>query len=1213
MEKEYGERVWRKSRMGKYLLFIISFWGIQSVVVGNIILNEIMPCNVSTQMNDLQNYTGWVELYNSTESPINIDGYSFINEYQNSSGETILATWVVPESLSVPAGGYTLIYFDEEAGTNHASYKLETAGAKLILQDAFGTEIDRLSYDVMYPHVSWGKKGYDVGYLTYPTPNAENAAYCKNKMRVAAPTFSRTPGYCESPTSVTLQSITGGAEIYYTLDGSEPTEKSTKYTGAINITKTTVIRTRAYHPSYILSEIKTGTYIFMDTYHQSCNGFTVPIISISTNSDNFFGDMTGIYVKGRNGITSGSSCDPDKANYNQDWKRPINFEYIVDGKQVVSQELDAAVMGGCSRRYEQKSLKLSASNKMGNNKIVGVDGSYYDFFPHKKPGMIYKSLQLRNNGNDYELQRIRDGFIQSLIKGRMDVDYQGYQPAAFYINGEYWGHIDLRERTNKDFVYTNYGLSEDEIDLLELSNTPGDEADAAGNFSASAGTTDAYKELLVISKEGIDQPGYYEKMNRLMDMNEYLDYQILEQYAVNTDWPGNNTKIWREKETGRFRWIVYDTDFSFGIYPNSENLTDATTNMLSLCLDGNPSNFSSKEPWMRELFKTLMSNEEIRQKFLEKNILHLGTTFNTERVKGVLDSLRTLLAGELCAHWKRFYQQHYDGSMDDFAAQRTDIVYNHLRSYYNEKFNAGLGSLVNLTISSNIPNADFIINGERLNASSFSGKYYQNRNLVVQPVAPVGYKFKNWNQESSSVSADLLDQNTEWTYYDKDHEPANTNDVKWNQSGYDDQDWNRGSGGFGYPENNTHTVVLDYGPDSANKYLTAYFRTTFNVSDLDQMDKIQATVTYDDGFVLYLNGKEIKRVNMGEGEVTYESLASTYANDDVSTFEISKDDLVAGLNIIAVEMHQNQSGSSDLTFKMNLSAMVNSSSSLNNAFNGTLTGTTELVATFERISYQSPSLRINELCVSNGSESGVDNGYGVYADWIEIYNAGDQSVDLAGMYLIHEEGIDKTEYVFPSTNPMETTILPGKHKVIWADKSVWQGALHTNFKLSAKSATTITLAQKNDRGVLQNIDIVEYEISIHEKNESYGRVVDGDDYWTVFPYCSVLNAPLSTPGEANGTMKCEESTVGVEEFLTEENDVSVKLYPNPAKSDLNIKVETKGNYSVQIVDINGRLIESRQNVSEDLTTFNVEGYMTGIYIVKIVTEEKVYQERFIRY
>jgi hypothetical protein len=221
--------------------------------------------------------------------------------------------------------------------------------------------------------------------------------------------------------------------------------------------------------------------------------------------------------------------------------------------------------------------------------------------------------------------------MQSLTEGKMDIDHQAYQPVAYFINGKYYGQMDLRERTNKDYIYTNYGLKDDEIDLLEISK---------GKVEATEGSSNAFDTLMAKS-DNYDAENYYEEMNRLMDMNEYMDYQIFEQYIVNTDWPSNNTKVWRSIDNGRFRWIVYDTDFGFGLYGDGgNNHTSVNTNMLLFAMGegdhfnwGNGTETSSGftapvdgDIWKVKLFRNLMKNKEFKEKFLNKFLIHLGTT-----------------------------------------------------------------------------------------------------------------------------------------------------------------------------------------------------------------------------------------------------------------------------------------------------------------------------------------------------------------------------------------------------------------------------------------------------------------------------------------------------------------------------------------------------------------------------------------------------------
>ena len=1138
-----------------------------------LVLNEMMPCNVSTVLNEYQNYTGWIEIYNDSESPVNLEGYIFTNEYLK-SGVLNVQSWTVSNNVTIPAYGYELFFFDEQHGEKHATYKIETEPGSLKLIDSARKKVSELNYQKMLPHVSWGKFGSKEGYLFKPSPGEANADGLVTLLRAQNPSFSTAPGFYTSTIYLSLQSEPG-ATVYYTTNGSEPTEQSTLYSSPIAISQTTVIRARAYRNNVIMSEIVTGSYIFNQDskgtdYHSPCGGFTVPVVSISTAPDYFFGNQSGIYV-----------------HYSQDWKRPVNVEYFVNNEQVISQELDAAITGAYSRYYEQKSLKLTASKKLGNNKIP------YDFFP-VKPDNEYKSLLLRNGGNDCETSRIRDGFIQTLMQGWMNVDYQAYRPVALYINGEYWGQMSMMERSNKDFVYSNFGLSEEDIDLLKI---------VVGEASPSSGNANAYYYMLDQAKIGTTSPGYYEKMNRLMDMDEYIDYYIFQQYIVNTDWPGNNMKAWRAKNDGRFRWIVFDTDFGFVLNPGYG--CDVNVNMIDFCLKQGHWTYTGERTV--ELYKNLMENETFRQKFLNKTIIHLGTTFTPSRVNSVLDSVYTEAASEICAHWKRFSGWDQGPLSHDFGNQRAGKVYDHLKDYF------GLGALVNLSISANIPTADFIMNGDRLNTSKYNGKYFNNMDLNILPVAPAGYAFISWNISSSAANESLLDTNTAWRYYYEGNQPAGN----WYESAYDDSAWDTGSDKFGYDTNNfrTYNVTLDYGGNPAEKYVTAYFRSSFTISDLSTMEEIQGNLLYDDGVVLFINGKEVQRINMPAGAISYETFAANLVNRDLEeSFTIDKSYLQNGMNTIAVEVHQINRESSDLTFKLDLSATIISDSenvsSFIHTFNTTVTEDINLIAIFEKSDYVQPALFINELCASNSKQSGFHNEYGIYADWIEIYNAGDIAVDLAGMYLT-EDGKQVT-YQFPSNNPFETTILPGEYKIIWADKEMWQGTMHTNFKLTAETASTLILSQMVD-GQKVEIDRVSYSEKIGKnKNESYGRVTDGASQWTFFSYCEASDRYLATPGEANGSILCSNAPVFVENIISDDQPVDMKLYPNPVKTFLNIVVNTPNAYSIQIFNDKGSSIEYLPTVTANAATLNVQEYISGVYIIKVTTKEAVLWQKFIK-
>ena len=200
------------------------------------------------------------------------------------------------------------------------------------------------------------------------------------------------------------------------------------------------------------------------------------------------------------------------------------------------------------------------------------------------------------------------------------------QPIAYYINGVYQGLMNLNERTNADYIEANHDIEEDKIDLITLSDQLG--------IRASVGTKDAYTNLTKHINQfwKMDPTEYYEGACARMDMDEYVDHNIFQQFIVNTDWPGNNTKIWREKDGGKFRWMLFDTDFGLGL-PGYEYLGSFTKNMIKWCSgDGNPQ-WANNRSWMTEIFDGLKRNKMFERKFTTKYLIHLSTTFTQERTR----------------------------------------------------------------------------------------------------------------------------------------------------------------------------------------------------------------------------------------------------------------------------------------------------------------------------------------------------------------------------------------------------------------------------------------------------------------------------------------------------------------------------------------------------------------------------------------------------
>ncbi len=731
-------------------------------------MNEVMPCNLSTIMNtDNYNFSGFIEFTNDEHQSVNLRGYTLVHYKKTSKKYTEKWTWQIQSDFTVDANNYALMWFDEseQQQQRHSPYKLDADGGYLLLKNG-NTLVDSIAYGAQTAHISYGRYGTETGYME-PTPGAANSTAYAQLTRCQAPEFSEKGGLKHGNVNLQLSCATAGATIRYTTDGSEPTKESNIYNSSININSNTSVRAKAFADGMLPSVIAAHSYIYADNDHNGCGGVTIPVVSL-TVEDRYFNDNTiGMYVTGSNGSSGDKTCTMMRANYNNDWTRPVTFEYFVDGKQVLSQELEAAIEGGCTRTYAVKSLSLKASKK------TGTDIVNYHFFA-TKPDLYHQTIYLRNggqgadggmnmwgggfdfgggfggdfgggfgqggmqggqqgqqgqqNGQKTDKVKFRDALMQAYCTN-MNVDYQAYQPVAYYLNGQYQGLMALMERTNASYVKTNHGADDENLDLITLSDQRG--------IGVSKGTLDAYNEL-VSYLESTDNSTheFYVGACKRMDMDEYLEYQVFQQFICNADWPGNNTKIWRERKDGtRFRWIIFDTDYGCG----HDDALNSASDMITYCRGEGKTNWGNQQPWMTTIFKHLSNNPEFAKKFTTKYLCHLSTTFTETRIRAIYDSITSLVKAEYCADMGKDSKEAAN-SMLTFMLERPANILQHLQTY------AGTGAAVDFELKSSVAGAHFTINGETV--TGFKGKYLAGFATDFLAYPPVGYKFDHWEIQS---------------------------------------------------------------------------------------------------------------------------------------------------------------------------------------------------------------------------------------------------------------------------------------------------------------------------------------------------------------------------------------------------------------------------------------------------------------------------------
>jgi len=684
--------------------------------------NEIMCNNLNYATDEIYfNYSDWIELKNITDDLLDISGYT-INDSRNSNG------WKIPDGTILSAGGYQLFWADGKDNRNHTNFKLKNSGESLYLYNTEGLIVDSIKpnnqiVDVSYGYSSKGK----LGYFNSPTPNAENSSTVIVKPNIQVPVIDEGPQLVQSGYQIKLMKPTNNLTIRYTLDCSNPNASSKEYQAPIQIDNTTIIRAICIDQNGLASDIITKSYIIRKPTN-------VPILSLVTDSRNLWDDHIGIYTVGKNG--SAGQIGP-VANWNRDWERPANVEFFEKSDTVkVNEQAGIKILGLYISAWPQKPFGIYFRKKYGKSKVN------YPFFPEKEANE-YSHLIIRVA--DWNDTGIRDGLMTNIVAETTEIDCQGYRPVATYINGEFWGIYNLREKQNENYLMLNHGVDPNKVDLIEYK---------IGKINVIEGSGDDFRQMMEFCQNNsLVDPDNYKAIAEQIDLDNYLDYYIAELYFANSDWPGNNLKCWKsQREGSKWRWILYDLDTGFDFLHAGYAKFNSLNHALTIKGDAH-----HNPPHSTLLFRSLMMNKEFVQKFLQRYAVHLNTTLATNRVKSIVEKTANdiqQLIPEQAKKWEKspilpggysFYKtpEKWQKNVDllkDFADERNPYIWQMLMASFQitETVNISLGTTVGGFCS---------LAGVELN-KKYSGKHFKNVPVVVKAITKEGYEFVGWKGDT---------------------------------------------------------------------------------------------------------------------------------------------------------------------------------------------------------------------------------------------------------------------------------------------------------------------------------------------------------------------------------------------------------------------------------------------------------------------------------
>ena len=680
---------------------------------GQVIINEYSCSNITGPTDAFGEREDWIELHNPTGSAIDISNYYLSDKAGN------LTKWQIPTGVTVPAGGYQMVHCskrdDYVSGELHPNFSLaQTKNEWIILANDLGNVVDSIKI------VHMTKQDHSVGrstdgatdwkLFTTPTPGGANTGAID--FYTPKPVFSLAPGFYSGTQSVTITCADAGATIYYTIDGSYPTTASTVYSGPVTISSTTVLRAFAQGTN-LPSFNETNTY-FIDESH------TLPVVSVCSQE---------IYDLIANGN-----------GFNSDF--PGAFElFEQDGTFIDEGEGDFNKHGNDSWAYDQRGFDVILRDQWGYNGDVE-----HQIFPEKSRTEFQRLIMKPAANDNFSFEdgaHIRDAFVHTLSdRADLKMNERTWRPCVLYLNGEYWGVYEIREKVD-DHDFTSYYYDQGKYDLLYL-KTWGATWEEYGAPNAQA----EWDNLVAfIMANDCSVPANYNFVDSLLNWESLCDYFMFNSYIVSQDWLNWNTAWWRgtnlNGDKKRWRYTLWDMDASFGHYINYTGIPDPSANADPCNVEGLPN--PGGQGHTDILVKLMADTSIVEQYYVTRYIDLINTYFSCDYMNELLDSMINEIDPEMpdqIAKWGGGTYADWQGNVQelrDFIDARCIALEQGLKDCYDLT-----GPYeVNFDVSP-AGAGEIKVNSIWVNSFPWSASYYGGIQTNTIARAYPGYEFDHW-------------------------------------------------------------------------------------------------------------------------------------------------------------------------------------------------------------------------------------------------------------------------------------------------------------------------------------------------------------------------------------------------------------------------------------------------------------------------------------
>ena len=496
-------------------------------------------------------------------------------------------------------------------------------------------------------------------------------------------TFSHAGGFYEDSFSLVLSNANHQNAIRFTTNGNRPTAQSQLYTGPLRMNESlysqsdiftiqiapenNMHHTESVHHCIIIraavfdengncvSDVVTNSYFI---HALGCNTHDLPVVSLCADSLDLFDFQNGILVPGTYFDSENSDWTGNYYQEGQEWERLCNVEFYENDNSGINQQAGVRTHGGNGRRFQQKALKIYAREEYGKKRFK------HKFFEHCEL-MNFKHLVLKPFMSSWTEAGLQD-YICGRIASQLNVESLASRPSVLFLNGEYWGIYYVEEKSDERYLEDHFGIDPDNCNIM-------------GNWYGMVenGSNIEFSQIMDwLFDADLTQQNDYELISHTFDLDCFTDYQILEIFLANYDWPENNTRCWQSDDR-LWRWIFYDGDACLSSI--DKNFFDVATAVNTV------SNENSKATI---LLRKLLENQDFRKSFCHRFNELLLTAFNYESTWSYLDEIKDIVESEIENQSERFGMPIDHSSweksiarIDDFLRTREIFIWQHLYDF----------------------------------------------------------------------------------------------------------------------------------------------------------------------------------------------------------------------------------------------------------------------------------------------------------------------------------------------------------------------------------------------------------------------------------------------------------------------------------------------------------------------------------------------------